>query len=40
VQVVEGIYHIQNVTAYTSRLKGWMARFNSVASKYPTSYLG
>ena len=40
VHVVDGIYHIQNVNAYTSRLKGWMARFNGVASKYLTSYLG
>lgn len=40
VHVVEGIYHIQNVNAYTSRLKGWMARFNGVATKYLKSYLG
>ncbi len=35
-----GIYHIQNVNAYTSRLKGWMRRFNGVATKYLDSYLG
>jgi transposase-like protein len=40
VHVVDGIYHIQNVNGYTSRLKGWMARFNGVASKYLKSYLG
>ena len=40
VHVIDGIHHIQNVNAYMSRLKGWMARFNGVASKYLTSYLG
>ena len=40
VHVVDGIHHIQNVNAYMSRLKGWMARFRGVASKYLTSYLG
>lgn len=35
-----GVYHIQNVNAYTSRLKGWMARFRGVASSYLENYLG
>lgn len=35
-----GTYHIQNVNAYTSRLKTWMARFKGVASTYLASYLG
>ena len=35
-----GVYHIQNVNAYVSRLKGWMARFKGVATKYLGSYLG
>jgi len=35
-----GIYHIQNVNNYCSRLKGWMQRFNGVATKYLDSYLG
>jgi transposase-like protein len=35
-----GIYHIQNVNNYDSRLKGWMRRFNGVATKYLPSYLG
>ena len=35
-----GIYHIQNVNAYGSRLKTWMRRFNGVATKYLDSYLG
>ena len=35
-----GTYHIQNVNAYTSRLKAWMARFKGVASTYLESYLG
>ncbi len=35
-----GTYHIQNVNAYTSRLKEWMRRFKGVASAYLESYLG
>lgn len=35
-----GIYHIQNVNNYGGRLKGWMRRFNGVATKYLDSYLG
>lgn len=34
------IFHIQNVNAYHSRLKGWMAKFHGVATKYLPSYLG
>lgn len=34
------VFHIQNVNAYDSRLKGWMARFHGVATKYLASYLG
>ena len=33
-------YHIQNVNAYTSRLKTWLQRFRGVATKYLDSYLG
>ena len=35
-----GSYHIQNVNAYISRLKHWMARFKGVATRYLKSYLG
>jgi transposase-like protein len=35
-----GVYHIQNVNNYGSRLKTWMRRFNGVATKYLDSYLG
>jgi transposase-like protein len=35
-----GTYHIQNVNAYASRLKGWMARFKGVATRYLPHYLG
>ena len=38
--VVNGIYHIQNVNAYDSRLKNWMKRFHGVSTKYLGSYLG
>ena len=33
-------FHIQNVNAYTSRLKDWMRPFKGVASWYLPSYLG
>ena len=32
--------HINNVNAYHSRLKQWLARFNSVATKNLPNYLG
>ena len=35
-----GTYHIQNVNAYTSGLKGWIARFKGVATEYLPNYLG
>src|SRR5690625_4338124 len=34
-----GLYHIQNVNNYHGRLKGWMQRFNGVATKYLNNYL-
>lgn len=37
---VRGPWHIQNVNAYHSRLKGWMRRFHGVATSYLSSYLG
>lgn len=33
-QRVKGVYHIQNVNSYHSRLKKWMDRFNGVSTKY------
>ena len=36
---VKGLYHIQNVNNYHSRLKSWMDRFNGVATKYLHRYL-
>jgi len=38
--VSEGVYHVQNVNAYDSRLKEWIKRFHGVATKYLESYLG
>ena len=35
-----GVYHIQNVNSYTSRLKDWMRPFKGVATKYLENYLG
>lgn len=40
VRVLEGIYHVQNVNAYGSRLKTWMIQFHGVATKYLPRYLG
>ena len=37
--VVDKVIHVQNVNAYTSRLKGWMRRFNGVATKNLPLYL-
>ena len=36
---VKGLYHIQNVNSYHSRLKGWIRKFNRVATKYLQNYL-
>jgi hypothetical protein len=38
-RVVGGVYHIQNVNAYCSRLKQWMGGFHGVATHYLESYL-
>lgn len=40
IRVVNHAFHIQNVNAYDSRLKGWMARFHGVATKNLPNYLG
>lgn len=37
---VNGPWHIQNVNAYHSRLKAWIAKFRGVATCYLTNYLG
>jgi len=37
---VRGAWHIQNVNAYHSRLKGWLHRFRGVATSYLHHYLG
>jgi hypothetical protein len=31
---------VQNVNAFDTRLKGWMRRFNGVATRYLSNYLG
>jgi len=38
-RVKEGVFHIQNVNAYHSRLKTWMVGFNGVATKYLGNYI-
>jgi hypothetical protein len=40
IRVVGHAFHIQNVNAYDSRLKGWMGRFHGVATKNLPNYLG
>lgn len=35
----KGLYHIQNVNNSHRRLKGWIQRFNGVATKYLNNYL-
>lgn len=40
IRVIDKVFHIQNVNAYHSRLKQWIARFHGVASKYLEHYLG
>ena len=37
---VDGAWHVQNVNAYHSRLKGWISKFRGVATCYLESYLG
>ncbi len=37
---VDGPWHIQNVNAYHSRLKAWIAKFRGVATSYLPNYLG
>jgi hypothetical protein len=38
-RVYRGIFHIQNMNAYHSRLKRWIRHFNGVSSKYLDNYL-
>jgi transposase-like protein len=40
IRVIAGVYHVQNVNAYDSRLKEWMHRFHGVATRYLSNYLG
>jgi len=40
IRVADKAFHVQNVNAYDSRLKGWMQRFHGVATKYLDHYLG
>ena len=39
-RVLDGVFHIQNVNAYHSRLKTWVRKFNGVATRYLANYLG
>jgi transposase-like protein len=35
----KGIYHIQNINSYHSRLHNWLAKYNGVATKYLGGYI-
>ena len=35
-----GAWHVQNVNAFVSRLRGWLRRFKGVATRYLENYLG
>lgn len=35
----EGIYHIQHINTFHSKLKKWMDRFNGVSTKYLSNYM-
>lgn len=37
---VDGTWHVQNVNAYHSRLKGWVYKFHGVSTRYLANYLG
>lgn len=37
--VIKGLYHIQNVNSFHSRMKKWIDRFKDVATKYLDNYL-
>lgn len=39
-RIKQGVFHIQHVNAYDSRLKQWMHHFHGVATKYLPNYLG
>ncbi|WP_143133243.1 IS1595 family transposase, partial [Pseudoduganella namucuonensis] len=39
-QRVRGAIHVQNVNAYHSRCRQWLARFHGVATHYLPNYLG
>ena len=40
IRAIAGVYHVQNVNAYDSRLKTWMRRFHGVATRHPANCLG
>lgn len=35
----EGVYHIQHINSFHSKLKKWMDKFNGVATKYLSNYM-
>lgn len=39
-RVIKKVYHIQNVNNAHTRMKGWMVRFDGVATKYLDNYAG
>lgn len=39
-RIIDGVFLVQNVNAYDSRLKGWMRRFHGVTTQYLENHLG
>jgi IS1 family transposase len=39
IRIIDGIFHIQNVNGYHSRLKAWLGRFHGVSTRYLGNYL-
>lgn len=39
IRVIDGVYHIQHVNSYHSRLKKWIGKFHGVATKYLDHYV-
>jgi hypothetical protein len=37
---VDGVWDVQNVKSFCSRLRDWMRRFKGVSSRYLANYLG
>lgn len=39
IRVIDGVYHIQHINSYHSRLKQWIGKFHGVSTKYLSHYV-